>query len=156
MPKKPLPPKPDYSNLSNWVAHPQIDSKAYFTPEGIAESDAWKAGEVDVFFIYPTLNFSKLHWNAPLDHAKTNELVREMIMTGQTSVYNACCRIFSPKYRQATFYSFLGAGKNGRSALELAFEDCLQAFDYYLKNFNQGRPFFWRGIAREPCTLCAC
>ncbi len=86
-----------------------------------------------------------MYWNAPLDHASTNELVSEMIMTGQASVYNTCCRIFSPKYRQATFYSFLGAGNNGRKALELAFEDCLQAFDYYLKNFNQGRPFFLAG-----------
>ena len=108
-------------------------------------NDAWKNGEVDVFFIYPTLSFSKLNWNAPLNHAGTNELVSEMIMSGQASVFNSCCRIFSPKYRQATFYSFLGAGKNGRKALELAFDDCLKAFDYYINHFNKGRPFFLAG-----------
>lgn len=142
---QPIPNTPDYSDLANWFAHPKVNSKVQLTPDGIAGNTAWKEGEVDVFFIYPTLNFSKLGWNAPLDHASTNELVREMIMSGQASVFNSCCRIFSPKYRQATFYSFLGAGKNGRKALELAYDDCLKSFDYYIKHLNNGRPFFLAG-----------
>lgn len=142
---QPIPKAPEYSDLSNWFAHPKVKSKVNYTPEGVEGNSAWKEGEVDVFFIYPTLNFSKLGWNAPLDHASTNELVSEMIMSGQASVFNSCCRIFSPKYRQATFYSFLGAGNNGRKALELAYEDCLKAFDYYIENLNEGRPFFLAG-----------
>ncbi len=46
---KASPSKPDYSNLFNWFAHPQIESKVHFTPEGVEGADAWKAGEVDVF-----------------------------------------------------------------------------------------------------------
>lgn len=136
---------PEYSDLSNWFAHPEVDSKVKFTPEGIIQNDAWQNGEVDVFFIAPTLNFSKLAWNAPINHPSSTELIREMIMSGQASVFNSCCRIFSPKYRQATFYSFLGAGKNGQKALELAYEDCLSAFDHYLTHSNSGRPFFLAG-----------
>ncbi len=141
----PLPNKPDYKVLDNWFAHPAITSKAHYTPIGISSSDAWKNGEVDVFFIAPTLNFSKLGWNAPINHASSTELIAEMIMSGQASVFNSCCRIFSPKYRQATFYSFLGAGKNGKSALALAYEDCLSAFDAYMANENKGKPFFLAG-----------
>ena len=143
--EKVIPNAPKYEDLSNWFAHPARASKVHFTPEGIAENNAWKNGEVDVFFIAPTLNFSKLNWNAPINHPSSTELIEELIMSGQASVFNSCCRIFSPKYRQATFYSFLGAGKDGQKALELAYEDCLQAFDYYLANFNNGRPFFLAG-----------
>lgn len=142
---EPTPKPPSYAALDNWHAHPEKASKVHFTPEGVTANNAWQLGEVDVFFIAPTLNFSKLGWNAPLTHASTNELIREMIMSGQASVFNSCCRIFSPKYRQATFYSFLGAGKDGQKALELAYADCLTAFNYYLENFNQGRPFFLAG-----------
>jgi hypothetical protein len=139
------PPAPDYNNIEHWVAHPQKASKVHYTPEGVAGSSAWKDGEVDCFFIYPTLCFSKLHWNAPLDHASTNELVEETIMTGQASVFNSCCRIFAPRYRQATFYAFPGMQKGGREALEIAYKDILDAFEVYLKNYNQGRPFFIAG-----------
>jgi len=140
-----IPNAPKYGELSNWFAHPEIASKVHYTPEGIAENDAWKNAEVDVFFIAPTLNFSKLGWNAPINHPSSTELISEMIMSGQASVFNSCCRIFSPKYRQATFSSFLGAKNNGRKALELAYADCLKAFDYYLAHFNNGRPFFLAG-----------
>lgn len=150
---QPIPTAPDYSKVDQWFAHPSKDSKVKFTPAGISELDAWKNGEVDVFFIAPTLNFSSLGWNAPLDHPSVNERIREMIMTGQASVFNSCCRIFSPKYRQATFYSFLGAKNNGRKALELAYSDCLAAFDYYLNHFNQGRPFFLAGHSQGALHL---
>lgn len=142
---KAVPTAPVYSDLTNWFAHPEITSKVHFTPEGVEGNDAWKNGEVDVFFIAPTLNFSKLGWNAPINHPSSTELISEMIMSGQASVFNSCCRIFSPKYRQATFYSFLGGGKNGQQALELAYDDCLKAFDHYLTHFNNGRPFFLAG-----------
>lgn len=139
------PAKPDYRQLKSWVAHPDIKSKVSYTPQGVKGNEAWKEGEVDCFFIYPTLLFSNKMWNAPIDHASTNELVEEMIMPGQVSVFNSCSRIFAPRYRQATFYSFLGSGKNGRKALELALTDVLDAFEYYLKHFNQGRPFILAG-----------
>ena len=141
----PIPAAPNYADVSHWFAHPSITSKVHVTPVGIAGNDAWQNGEVDVFFIAPTLNFSKLGWNAPINHPSSTELISELIMGGQASVFNSCCRIFSPKYRQATFYSFLGDKKNGRKALELAYEDCLAAFDYYMAHFNKGRPFFLAG-----------
>jgi len=143
--EKAIPEAPKYGDVSNWFAHPAINSKVHLTPEGVNRNDAWKNGAVDVFFIAPTLNFSKLGWNAPINHPSSTELIDEIIMSGQASVFNSCCRIFSPKYRQATFYSFLGTRKNGRKALELAYEDCLNAFDYYLTHFNKGRPFFLAG-----------
>jgi len=143
--KATLPPAPNYESLSSWAAHPQKTSKAHYTPSSIPTSDNWKNGQVDCFFIPPTVYFSPSTWNASLDHKPTNELIEEVIVTGQASAFNSCCRIFVPHYRQATFYSFLRKGKNSRAALTLAGDDILTAFDVYLKKWNEGRPFFIAG-----------
>lgn len=140
-----LPTPPNYQLLSNWAAHPKLSTKVAYTPEGIEPNMSWKEGQVDCFYVYPTLNFSNKYWNAPIDHLGINELVDELILPGQVSVFNACCRIFVPRYRQATFYSFLRTRKNGRAALEVAGADVIAAFDYYIAHFNQGRPFFLAG-----------
>lgn len=139
----PCPDIPDYSNLNNWAAHPDIEDKTHFTPEGIEPSST--APQADVFFLHPTTFFGRNHWNAPLDHHNSKIFVDEMIIPGQASVFNSCCRIFAPRYRQATFYSFMEGGKNSRQALELAYEDLASAFDHYIKNWNEGRPFFIAG-----------
>lgn len=136
----PIPTAPDYSDLKYWAAHPDVFNKSKFAPKGYKSLQ--DIAEADVFFIHPTTFFGAEHWNAPLDHAPSKEFVDEMVMPGQASAFNAVCRIFAPRYQQATFYSFVEGGKNGRKALEFAYQDVAVAFDYYIKNWNNGRPFF--------------
>ncbi len=136
----PVPAAPDYSNLSNWAAHPDKTDKSDMVPAGVSKNT--NATPVDVFFIHPTTYFGIFNWNADLNFEAANEWVDELIIPHQASVFNSCCRVFAPRYRQATFYSFLEGGKNGRSALELAYEDVAEAFTYFIKHFNKGRPFF--------------
>lgn len=133
------PPAPDYSNVATWAAHPERPGKAHLAPPGLRAIDKPAA---DAFFIHPTSYFGTRFWNAPLDHPHANELVDEMIIPGQASVFNGACRIIAPRYRQATFYSFLHGTDSGRAALELAYSDVLAAFEHYLKHWNNGRPFF--------------
>lgn len=140
---KPEPAAPDYSNLNHWAAHPHLKNSAAMTPEGI--DDLESAQPADLFYIYPTMCFSKDHWNAPLDHERTNEFVDNMIIPGQASVFNAQCRIFAPRYRQVTFYTFMEVSTNSHAALELAYLDVLSAFKYYLEHENDGRPFIIAG-----------
>ncbi|MDH3624529.1 MAG: DUF3089 domain-containing protein [Myxococcales bacterium] len=136
------PPAPDYSDRSQWAVHPEAPNKSDFKPLGRDARDRPTACGADVFFIHPTSYFGARYWNAPLDHAHANELVDELIIPGQASVFNDGCRIVAPRYRQATFYSFLRGTKSGRAALELAYTDVLDAFEHYLRHWNQGRPFF--------------
>ena len=136
-----IPAPPNYSSLHSWAAHPDVENKSSLTPEGIAATPL-KDLKADVFFVHPTTYFGNQNWNMPLNHAVSPRIVDEVIMPGQASVFNSCCRIFAPRYRQATFFSFLGGGKNGRKALELAYSDVARAFDYFIKNLNDGRPFF--------------
>lgn len=135
------PTPPDYAELKYWAAHPEFENKSSVVPHGI-EPTLTKDLQADVFFIHPTTFFGNENWNAPLTHILTNKIVEEAILPGQASVFNSCCRIFAPRYRQATFYSFLEGGKSAHRALELAYEDVAKAFDFYIQNHNDGRPFF--------------
>ena len=147
--KENLPEAPDYSNLDCWAAHPDKESKAQFIPEGIelATQEDLKA---DVFFLHPTSYFGQT-WNAALNHSFASEMIDEMIMPGQASVFNSCCQIYAPRYRQATFYSFLYPSEHSRSALELAYEDVATAFDFFIKNRNSERPFFIASHSQGTC-----
>lgn len=136
-----VPEAPNYADLKHWAAHPQKTDKSSFKPEGVENGEEDDLG-ADVFFIHPTSYFGTGAWNASLDHPHANEIVDEFILPGQASVFNGCCNIYAPRYRQATFASFLGRGNNGRRALELAYEDVLTAFEHFLSQWNNGRPFF--------------
>jgi len=61
----------------------------------------------------------------------------------QFSAFNGTCKIYSPIYRQVHAGAILRASQEGVEAtLEVAYSDVERAFDYYLDNYNQGRPFY--------------
>ena len=134
-------PIPDYSKESNWAALPWVHDSADALPPGAGLTDKQDSADVDVFFIYPTMNFERKNWNAAIDDKKVNKLVDEFPIRHQASAFNGSCKVYAPRYRQATLYSFFpSAGENGERALNLAYQDVRMAFEYYLKNFNHGRP----------------
>jgi len=103
--------------------------------------DVQASAPVDVFFVHPTTFYQPSNWNQPLDDANTNQLTDTFVLRGQASVFNSCCKIYAPRYRQATIYSFMDNSGSGKSALQLAYEDVERAFDYFIEHYNQGRPF---------------
>ncbi len=134
------PASPDYSQASSWAALPDREDSADALPAiGVIDQQARAA--VDVFFIHPTTYFGTANWNQPLDDARVNQLTDLFVMRGQASVFNSCCRIYAPRYRQATIYSFLDDSGSGASALAVAYGDVERAFDYFLANYSQDRPF---------------
>lgn len=134
------PAPPDYNDPANWAVTPSAPAKAAMTPEGVSPVENEKT-LADVFYIHPTMFFASSSWNAPLDHTRANEGINELVIPAQTSVWNGCCRIYAPRYRQATVGVFLETTDSGRSALDLAYRDVVQAFDHYLEHWNDGRPF---------------
>ncbi|HTL83384.1 MAG TPA: DUF3089 domain-containing protein [Bacteroidia bacterium] len=135
------PPVPDYSLEKNWAALPWTKDSADVVPLNSGLKDDQANAKVDVFFIHPTLYFRGKSWNADVNDEKTNHLVDKYTIREQASVFNASCRVFAPRYRQATLMSFTDADGNGRKALDTAYSDVKRAFEYYLKNYNNGRPF---------------
>lgn len=137
---------PDYSLDANWAALPNREDSADVVPVGLT-LDTGKKAAVDVFFVHPTTFISPSNWNQPLDDEGANETTDSWVMRDQASVFNGCCDVYAPRYRQATLYSFTDTSevKNGEQALELAYGDVQNAFRYFIENHNEGRPFILAG-----------
>lgn len=134
------PSPPDYSNDQFWAALPSKNDPSDQIPDGAVREETGVA----VFFVHPTSYFGKT-WNQPLDHADANWVVDERILRHQASVFNGCCDIYAPRYRQATFFSFMDQGENGEKALELAYADVVAAFDSFLSRIDPDQPFVIAG-----------
>ncbi|HBA43700.1 MAG TPA: DUF3089 domain-containing protein [Alphaproteobacteria bacterium] len=136
------PPAPDYADPATWAAHPDRADNADLVPPVSGAENRQALAKVDVFYIHPTTNYRGNGWNAALDDPRVNQITDQGTIKHQASAFNSCCRIFAPRYRQATLAAFMAeAGQNGRLALELAYQDVRAAFDYYLQHENGGRPF---------------
>jgi len=141
----PAPQPPDYGALSSWAAHPDLDDGSDDRPPGLPASEPGGLGEVAVFFVHPTSFMAKSGWNQPLDDATANLIVDERILRHQASVFNSCCTVWAPRYRQATFFSFIDTSGNGERALALAYGDVERAFDAFLAQLAPGQPFILAG-----------
>ena len=139
------PPAPDYSNVSFWAALPEKADAADSVPVGSGLRDEQLTAKADVFFIYPTIFTQQPErankWNADAADLKLNEGIQTSTIMNQASIFNGCCRVYAPYYRQAHYSVFLTEDrKAAEQALNLAYEDVRNAFNYYLENFNSGRP----------------
>ena len=136
---------PVYSNMEHWAVLPGRDDAADLSLNGVITDNT--EAPVDVFFVHPTTYYSPDHWNAALDDQAVNAYTDDPVLRSQASVFNDCCRIYAPRYRQATIAAFfdLEQGIDSTSAIDLAYSDVKKAFNYYLENFNHGRPFILAG-----------
>ena len=142
----PSPPAPDYANPAHWAALPERADAADLVPEGDAFGDRQSSAKVDVFYIHPTTYRGKEFWNQSLDDAVTNKWTDDSVIARQASVFNACCRVFAPRYRQASAASLMAPpAMHGMQAHEFAWLDVRAAFLYYMRHWNKGRPFIIAG-----------
>lgn len=148
---------PDYSNPTSWSARPDTQDGADTVAGSFTDNQASAAA--DVFFIHPTTYLSADAWNAPLDDAAANELIENSVNVAQASAFNGCCRVFAPRYRQATFASFFpgsqagGESSNGAQAMNLAYGDVVRAFDEFLEVHSGERPFILAGHSQGSMHL---
>ena len=80
-----------------------------------------------------------------MDKTKSAYERTEIMLGNQASAFNESCNIYAPEYRQATYYSFFDKENNGQKALDLAYKDVENAFDYFIEKFNQNKPFIIAG-----------
>ena len=142
----PTPSAPDYAQPDNWAALPTRRDSADAVPSRTSLRDQQASASVDVFFVHPTTYYRRGSWNADVADTRVNLFTDRSTIRKQASVFNNVGRIYAPRYRQATLFSFFDEeGENGKEALELAYSDVKAAFDYYLAHYNQGRPFIVAG-----------
>jgi hypothetical protein len=138
-----MPPAPDYRDDSAWLALPGRRDEADVVPPGTAARDGQANANVDVFFVHPTTWLSAQAWNARYDEGGvTAERLTQGVLRMQASVFNGCCRVFAPHYRQATLAAAIEHSADAYAAMELAYGDVQRAFDQFIADRNDGRPFF--------------
>ncbi|MDA0987115.1 MAG: DUF3089 domain-containing protein [Bacteroidetes bacterium] len=132
----------DYSNLKNWVAHPQKKDFSDSIPEPFANDKI--DGRVDVFYIYPTIydgNFDFEKMNADINNIEINESIEIRPILYQATCFNIAGPVYSPRYRQAHLSIYNKENKGIKdSVLNFAYQDVKSAFEFYLKNWNNDRP----------------
>ncbi|KLE32095.1 hypothetical protein AAW01_11830 [Aurantiacibacter gangjinensis] len=135
-------------------AAPPEEPTASATPNGeVVQSDA-SAPDVSeareevpsfaVFFVHPTSYFNRSAWNATIDEAESQNRARIMVR-GLASAFNQASEIWVPRYRQATFGAFLTDAPEATSAIDAAYRDVEQAFDFFLDSVPADRPIVLAG-----------
>jgi len=121
-------PRTDYANANNWLQVANPTDKP-----------------VDVFYVYPTA-YQKADATAP-DIADVNDAgMRKGARAAyarQATAFEDTANIFAPYYRQAdaTYALTLPQAEHVQVIEGAPLMDVTAAFDYYVKKFNQGRPF---------------
>ncbi|MDX2145474.1 MAG: DUF3089 domain-containing protein [Rhodospirillaceae bacterium] len=141
------PPVPNYADPSAWAALPGADhpDAADLVPLGETVGDLQDEAQVDVFYIHPTTFRGRDNWNQDLSDAATNQWTDISVIARQAAVFNGCCRVYAPRYRQAATAALYAKDDSGDKARALAYQDVKTAFQFYLDRYNDGRPFILAG-----------
>jgi hypothetical protein len=134
------------NDLARWqpafAADPDADPGAAAPPP--AETEAGDVPQFAVFFVHPTSYLDRGSWNAPLDDGAAQDRASTFIK-GLASPFNRASEIWAPRYRQATFGAFLTDAPEGQQALDAAYRDVSQAFDYFLGSVDPDMPIVLAG-----------
>jgi len=164
---------PDYSDPENWGAiHGIKTCSTDWTPDEEEFPVAGDDAKCDCFFVHPTyISKSKDGWNAQIGEedmllGKLGLLnILEYIIRAQACTFNGSCRMYCPRYRMCSEAAYedmmTGADEEtgtideskvdpaklarAQAAWDKAYGDVRAAFQYYLDNFSQGRPFIIAG-----------
>lgn len=122
----------DYSQEENWLSLPADTTK-----------------DVDVFYLYPTAYFKSSN-----DDPDVCEIDNTMMISNaqkafqrQATVFETVGNIYAPYYRQADAGTCLALSSEEQDELlsGVTKSDVFAAFDCYIKNYNNGRPFILAG-----------
>lgn len=122
----------DYSKSENWLSLPDSVDK-----------------NVDIFYLYPTA-WQKVDPNEPNICAIDNPSMligSKAAFDRQATAFEPVGNIYAPLYRQgdATYSLSLTLAEQEKFIGGIPKEDAFAAFDYYIKNYNKGRPFILAG-----------
>ena len=133
--------KTNYSDINNWAAHPWKKDLSDSISDGIKDRRI-NDSIVDVFFIHPTTYLDKEFngWNADISDKTINDKTDQTAILYQASAFNEQARLFAPRYQQVHINGYYINAEVAKDYFEVAYNDVKEAFEYYLKYFNNGRP----------------
>ena len=138
-------PAPDYTDPANWAALPGHYDPSDLVPDGVTPRET--EAPVDVFFIHPTGFLRGADWNWIMAPDTATEENTKWMMANQASVFNSCCNVYAPRYRQASIFAYLEGfdAVLAQKSLDFAYQDIEHAFDHFLESREPGRPFILAG-----------
>jgi Protein of unknown function (DUF3089) len=144
---------PDYAKMDSWVARPGIASDpGDWLPQGFAAPEN-APGTAAVFYIHPTTYLKGDRWNAPLRGDPETEFRTNLFVQSESSAFNGAGQIWAPRYRQASYGSFLLKSEDAEKALDLAYSDVSAAFDEFLKSIPPSKPIILAGHSQGALHL---
>jgi len=140
--------KIDYSKPDTWLCRPgrtddacAIDlTTTVIAANGTMTRETWSANPkapIDCFYVYPTVSMDPTPNSDMVAGNEERNVVRQ-----QFARFASQCRPFAPLYRQVTLNGLRTGMAGGKLVLErgVQYDDVLDAWNYYLKNDNGGRP----------------
>ena len=140
------PAKNDYAKAETWLCRPgrhdacDVDlTTTVISANGKLMREPWAANPkapIDCFYVYPTVS---------LDTTPNSDMVageEELsVVRVQAARFGSQCRVYAPLYRQVTLAALRAvlAGRPAAVDRNLAYNDVLDAWNYYLEHDNQGR-----------------
>ena len=130
----------DYSQADHWLSLPTAEAKP-----------------VDIFYIYPTC-WQKINSTDPDICNIDNPIMltySRLALASQATVFETTGNIYAPYFRQidtATHFS-MTTEEAERVIAGIPTLDVVAAFDYYIKHYNNGRPFILAGHSQGSNVL---
>ena len=131
----------NYSHPANWV---------------ICEKTIRENCEVDLFYVLPTIFSDKNNAYMRLHDNKAIQAQAQMIAAQHTGIFSPYSRVFAPYYRQAEFRRALkeiNLPLEKQTFIHHGIFDVREAFRYYMKHLNNGRPFILFGFSQGSVAL---
>lgn len=129
----------DYSKRTNWLSLPESDR------------------DVDTFYLYPSSYVSPKGENKPFADIRDENMVRiaSTCLDIQGSAFSGSTNVYAPLYRQVDpFMGFRFIEENKQDLVdEVILTDAIDSFDFYIKNYNKGKPFILAGHSQGTTLL---
>jgi len=142
-----------YASKDLWLCRPDIEndrcdtadlSMTEIRPDGsqvVSEVAPNPDAKVDCFYVYQSVNGSPEPGNTETLFPHPDNVLRALLRDG--AHYRGVCRMFAPLYHQmstGTIYEFVFSWQP-TEYFQRAYDDVVDAFEYYMRNHNDGRDF---------------
>jgi len=129
-----IPTSTDYSQSKHWLSLPPTVYKA------------------DVFYLYPTTSWTKNNSTSMICAIDDSLMMvgAAQAFVRQATAFDTAANVYAPFYRQDN-----SSPDNRLNVIAgIPTTDATAAFDYYIKNFNKGRPFILAGHSQGANIVC--
>lgn len=128
----------DYSKLHNWAFRSDYHDYKDLLPRNL-KNKGKKFSNINMFYIHPTTLYFSERWNSDTSSFDKDKVLR-MSLENQASCFAGITNIYAPNYRQMHIHSYIDT-VNGYQAFNLAYNDVLNAFKYFIDEINKDQYF---------------